>query len=486
MMGHDDNNQDKLFHYSIDLENRVRSDHPLRRIKELIDFDFIYDEVADKYGKNGNVSIPPPVILKLMLLLVLYNVRSERELMSTLPERLDWLWFLGYDLDTEIPNHSVLSKARRRWGVKPFRSFFERIIIQCGNAGLIYGSKIFVDSCLVNANASLNSVVNMKLIKNKLRKDYDKLSQRLDEKNSVKKNDDSDDDPDSSSPATSSRKGVNQTHLSSTDPDASITRIGGVKPSLRYKIHRSVDNGKGIITATVTTPGDVNEAHKMIDLSEQHQINTGYSPKTIVADSKYGTVDNFLACHKRGLRAHLPDLYRTHKRNDGYYSYKMFIYNAQTDTYTCPERKILKRKTTRINKRSADYAASKTECSECRVREKCTRNKSGRTIKRHFEQEALEKMRKMADSEISRIDIRKRTYFMERTFAEGKRYGIKQARWRGLWKTEIQELMTATIQNIQKLAKYGGSPNGIAVTNMTNWAEINALNYGYYPILTSS
>ena len=78
-----------------------------------IDFDFIYGEVADKYGRNGNVSVPPPVILKLMLLLVFYNVRSERELMDTLPERLDWLWFLGYDLDADIPDHSILSKARK-------------------------------------------------------------------------------------------------------------------------------------------------------------------------------------------------------------------------------------------------------------------------------------------------------------------------------------------------------------------------------------
>ncbi len=65
----------------------------------------------------------------MMLLLILYNVRSERELISTIPERLDWLWFLGYDLEDEIPNHSVLSKARTRWGVKAFKNFFERMIL---------------------------------------------------------------------------------------------------------------------------------------------------------------------------------------------------------------------------------------------------------------------------------------------------------------------------------------------------------------------
>jgi transposase len=77
----------------------------------------------------------------MMLLLILYNVRSERELMATICERLDWLWFLGYDLDDEIPNHSVLSKARARWGVEAFKAFFEAIVWQCNQAGLIDGCK---------------------------------------------------------------------------------------------------------------------------------------------------------------------------------------------------------------------------------------------------------------------------------------------------------------------------------------------------------
>ncbi|MFC1817080.1 transposase [Thermodesulfobacteriota bacterium] len=64
-------------------------------------------EVKDDYGINGNVSVPPPVLLKIILLLIFYNVRSERELAITIPERLDWLWFLDYDLDYDIPNHSV-------------------------------------------------------------------------------------------------------------------------------------------------------------------------------------------------------------------------------------------------------------------------------------------------------------------------------------------------------------------------------------------
>jgi transposase len=98
MMGKEQGLQPSLFYTNFNIDQRVRKDHPLRKIKKLIDFDFIYHEVKDSYGTNGHVSTPPPVILKLMLLLVMYNVRSERELMITVPERLDWLLFLGYDL----------------------------------------------------------------------------------------------------------------------------------------------------------------------------------------------------------------------------------------------------------------------------------------------------------------------------------------------------------------------------------------------------
>jgi len=91
MMGRQPNYQNKLFITGVKLDKRIRDGDPLRRIQEKINFDFIYDEVKDSYGYKGNVSVPPPVILKMMLLLILYNVRSEREFISTIPERLDWL-----------------------------------------------------------------------------------------------------------------------------------------------------------------------------------------------------------------------------------------------------------------------------------------------------------------------------------------------------------------------------------------------------------
>ena len=446
MMGHEDGFQPKLFYHQINLEQKVPKNHLLRKIQEKIDFDFIYHEVKDYYGDNGNVSIPPPVILKMMLLLILYNVRSERELMETIPMRLDWLWFLGYDLDSEVADHSVLSKARARWGVEAFRSFFERIVWQCVEAGLVDGSKIFVDSSLVDANASNNSVIDTQSLRIHLRENYKKLEARLEE---VEESTDS------------SRRYVkkNSRYMSTTDPDAAIVNRG--KPKLSYQVHRVVDGRSEVITATETTAGDVNEAHVMVPLLESHHANTGRGAETVVADSKYGTIENFLACHDRGLEAHIPDLREASvKRTEKLKIFfeEQFQYDPESDTYRCPAGNLLKPRSLHIDRQSRDYAASKKVCAACHLREQCTKNKSGRTIKRHLRQEELDRMREASRSSEAKRDIKTRQHLMERSFARGTWYGFDRARWRRLWRVKIQEYLIAAIQNIEVLLRYGEQP----------------------------
>src|SRR5246500_5954695 len=150
--------QAPMWSYQVNLEKRVRSDHSLRRINGVLDLSFVGGQVAHTYGRRGNKSVPPTVIVRMMLLLFLDDIKSERELMRIIPERLDYLWFLGYQLDDPIPNHSVLSKARKRWGQEVFVAVFSRVVAQCVKTGLVEGTKIHADSSLVDANASLNSV----------------------------------------------------------------------------------------------------------------------------------------------------------------------------------------------------------------------------------------------------------------------------------------------------------------------------------------
>src|SRR5258708_37259008 len=106
--------QAPMWSYEVNLEKRVRDDHPLRRINRVLDLSFVRGQVAHTYGRRGNKAVPPQVILRMMLLLFLDDINSERELMRIVPERLDYLCFLGYGLDDKIPDHSVLSKDGKR------------------------------------------------------------------------------------------------------------------------------------------------------------------------------------------------------------------------------------------------------------------------------------------------------------------------------------------------------------------------------------
>src|SRR3954464_14061312 len=121
---------------------RIPEDHILRRLNQILNLDFVRTELRGKYGRNGQVSVDPVVIMKMMLLLFLDDVKSERELMRIIPLRLDYLYFLGYGLEDEVPDHSVLSKARRRWGQEVFGQLFARTVEQCARAGLIGGDKL--------------------------------------------------------------------------------------------------------------------------------------------------------------------------------------------------------------------------------------------------------------------------------------------------------------------------------------------------------
>jgi transposase len=465
MMGFQSDQQPKLFYPSINLEQRIPEQHVLRRIRSRVDFDFIYDEVRDRYGIKGNVSVPPPAILKMMLLLVLYNVRSERELMNTIPLRLDWLWFLGYDLDSEIPNHSVLSKARGRWGVEAFRSFFERIVWQCVEAGLVDGTKLFMDSSLIEADASSNSVVSRPAFEPYLVKGCRELEARLEEPAAAS----SDPEP----PEVPKSGAVNRRHHSTTDPDASVMRQGKGRASLQYKIHRAVDGSHGIITATEVTPGEINEAHRLMPLVDQHRGNTGRSAETLVADTKYGTVENYLACDDRGLKAHIPDLKRSQEntgRRKGIFPEEAFHYHPETDVYVCPAGQTLRPRRRHRKQQAVDYLCDRGLCDACPLRAQCTTAKTGRSVKRHNRQCDLDRMRELARSKAARRDIRIRQHLMEGSFADAVRYGFKRARWRRLWRGQIQEYLTAAIQNMMKLLRYlkeRGTPCAIGLSGAT-------------------
>jgi transposase len=452
--------QKQLFSYRVDLDKRVRADHPLRRIQAAVDFTFARQEVADTYGYNGNVSVDPAIVVKMMFLLFFDNVASERELMQIIPERLDYLWFLGYGLDEEIPDHSVLSKARKRWGPAVFEQLFVRVVAQCVQAGLVSGAKIHVDGSLVNANASKNSVVKAspELIA-ALKKAYEVEERKLEE----------------STPENLGApyyEAVNDRAMSTTDPDSALVKKDG-ESRPRYKHHRVIDDAHGVITATETTPGDVKENGQLMSLVEQHQANTGCTVATVVADKQYGTAENFRACHERGIRSHMGDLQAPQLetgRRQGIFREDDFVYDPQTDTYICPAGRRLERRKHKQRRKAYEYAASAKTCLACALRAQCTRAQgTARTIKRHEGHEAIAAARAQSHSEAARQDRRRRKWLMEGSFADAaNHHGFKRARWRRRWRHRIQDLMIATVQNVRILLRHGTNSPAAMMTQRPN------------------
>src|ERR687893_1253214 len=144
--------------YHLNLEERIPAGHLLRQVAEVVDLAFVRRVTARFYSHTGKPGIDPVVLFKMALLGYLYGITSERRLAEECRLNLAFMWFLGYDLDERPPDHSVLSKARARFGVTVYQAFFAEVVRQCERAGLIRGDRLYVDSTLVKANADLATV----------------------------------------------------------------------------------------------------------------------------------------------------------------------------------------------------------------------------------------------------------------------------------------------------------------------------------------
>ena len=430
-----------MFSYQVDLDRRIRADHPLRAIRAAIDFSFVRQEVAHCYGYNGQVSVDPEVILKLMFLLFLDNVKSERELMRMLPERLDYLWFLGFGLDDEIPDHSVLSKARARWGQPVFESLFVGTVRQCVEAGLVDGSKIHLDGSLVNAHASRDRVVQAapELIA-ALKAAYQVEERKLEGHQGAPQ-----------------YQPINASLCSTTDPDAPCVRnskigaAGDTRP--RYKLHRAVDDRCGVVTATVTTPGDIAEPTQTVPLIEQHRHHTGRPVATAVGDQQYGTIDTHRALQQRGIRTHLKTTPGRPPPPDRF-PQEAFRYDAATDRFTCPAGQELHPRGYDAKRQHTEYVARKGVCAACPLRSQCTTSKHSRAVHRYREHELVLQARAQATSPAAWRDYGRRRHLMEGSFAQSVNcHGGKRARWRRLWRQQIQDWLIAACLNVKLLVK---------------------------------
>src|SRR5438270_7743299 len=156
MMGSKERNFAQFIHVS--LEELVPADHFYRHLDRTLDLSFVREFVQETYAGKGRPSIDPVVFFKLQLVMFFEGIRSERQLMRHAADRLSVLWYLGYDLKEPLPDHSSLTRIRERYGVDVFRRFFEAIVEQCQQAGLVWGKELYFDGTKVQANASTDSL----------------------------------------------------------------------------------------------------------------------------------------------------------------------------------------------------------------------------------------------------------------------------------------------------------------------------------------
>ena len=381
--------ESKMF-YNFSLSGHIPKDHFLRQLDEAVDFGVIRELARPYYSHTGQPSIDPVVLLKMMLIGYLYNITSERKLARELRVNMAFMYFLGYDIDEETPSHSVLSKARKRFGNKIFEEFFHIVVEKCKEQGLIQAEKVFLDSSLIPADASLYSIVDCdeKITLTQSPKEYLKT---VDKVNPIE------DDKEPAKPKIKPR--ANENHYSKTDPDASIIRTKKKPPMFAYKQHISVDGGPArIITGCVTTPVAVADEHKVPHLiSKTHQKHR-ILPKEAVADTKYGTADNYRFLKENNIKPSIP--HHGGVNTTGHWTKDNFIYGKDKDQYTCPAGKILKNSGLVKKLRHYIYRANPKDCKQCKLLKQCTKSKAGRSVTRHvwerFTEEAKEYLKTQA------------------------------------------------------------------------------------------
>ena len=315
------------------LEELVPPDHFYRHLERSLDLSFVRDLVRPTYADLGRPSIDPIVFFKLQLVMFFEGLRSERQLMQVVADRLSLRWYLGSDLTEPLPDHSSLSRIRERYGLDVFRRFFEAIIEQCIQAGLVWGKELYFDATNVEANASLDSVAPRFAVEAHLGALYI-AADGPEDVNEAGNGDGPAQLPvaltaearaklaeaaasrhdwidEAGHPDRSVIRGgyqrVADFRASATDPDASLMRFRGGGLDLGSHDHYVVDGGKArIILATLVTPAEVTENQPMQNLLWRVCFRWKLRPRQVTGDTTYGTTENIVAVENAGIRAYVP------------------------------------------------------------------------------------------------------------------------------------------------------------------------------------
>jgi transposase len=469
--------------HDLSLEDLVPQDNFYRRLETRLDLSFVRELVGTLYANGGRPSIDPVVFFKLQLVMFFEDIRSERQLMGVVSDRLSLRWYLGYDLFEPLPDHSSLTRIRERYGLLVFRRFFERIVEECVEAGLVWGEELFFDATKVEANASIQSRVPRFSAEAHLGElfgddgaaeteaggetsepyaaaDLDALPAASDRglrTKNAKKDDwiSKDGKPDRTIVRGGYRR-KSDYELSPTDPDASLMQYKRGATRMGYHVHYVVDGGKTrVILNVLVTPADVTENQPMLDLLFRTRFRWRARVRRVTGDATYGTKEIVAAVEKASIRAYIS--MADFEGRSPHYGASSFVYDPERDLYRCPRGEPLRLYTHSYTERLSRYRADPESCNACPLKPECTPGDSGRVLMRSFDEEILERVRAYRQTGPYEKALRKRKVWVEPMFGEAKEWhGMRRFRLRRLWRVNVETLVIAAGQNIKRLLTFSG------------------------------
>jgi transposase len=478
---------------SVSLEELVPQDHFYRHLQRVLDLSFVHELVRERYAVAGRPSIDPIVFFKLQLVMFFEDIRSERLLMRQVADRLSIRWYLGYDLDEPLPDHSSLSKIRQRYGLDVFRRFFEAIVQRCQEAKLVWGRELYFDSTQVHANADLDSLAPRFAVEAReaIREHLATLFAPEPVKSQSTEEHSGDAPLPEQQPAllpsaiseaeleelaadTAARhdwiaeegRQQREVHglyrrtadfrISTTDPDATPMRLKGGGIHLGYHTHYVVDGGKRrIILAVLVTPGEVMDNQPMLDLLWHVYFRWRVRPRHVTGDTTYGTIENIKAIEDAHIRAYVPLPDWEHKT--AYYGPAQFTYDAVHDQYRCPAGQALIAFHREEQAQLIEYRAVAGTCNACPVKLHCTPSKRGRHVHRSFFAKYQERVKEYHSTLAYQKAMNKRKVWVEPLFGEGKQWhGMRRFRLRRLWRVNCEAQIIAAGQNLKRLLQKRG------------------------------
>ncbi len=451
MMGRLERDQERLF-YEYRLDDLVPSDHLVRRIDGVLDLSWLRGELAPFYSHTGRPSIDPELMIRMLIVGYVFAIRSERQLCSELQVNMAYRWFCGLSIESAIPDHSVFSRARHerfREG-DILRRVFERVVGKCIVEGLVGGEAFSVDASLIKAD--VNPAKRVPGDEPIAWPQRDKASRAVRDYLSAL------DRESAEAPgAASGRTSKPRMAISLTDPQAAWIAYRKIRSIFAYHANYLIDHKLGIIVdAEGNRANRIDENQSCVDMVERVARRFALKPKRLAADTAYGNARTLKTLVEHGIEPHIPVIDKS-ARNDGSFSRTEFQYDRERDLYICPGGKELTTSGTAHDGTTYKYLAKRRDCEICPLKHKCTKGKE-RRLARDVDEPIRDFVRALAGTPAFKHsrDQRKK---VEMAFAHMKRiFKLDRLRLRGLNGARDEILLTATAQNLRKLARYVTRP----------------------------